>query len=728
MQQADLQILNTLANVLPIDYQRKLKKMNSIIQKIKAKNFKLELVLAFFALSVLAACTKENLKSNNGSSGLFSTDSLIAPVNFPFNTTRSVSININLATNNNKPITGVPVNIYSGDPATSSPILTAVSDNNGLLQAQLEIPSYIDTLVVDPSYIGLMRNAQAVIIDNSVTGTIGGPNGFSGNIREENKLSVNAQQSRLRARTLGLTTASTASTTYQYMAPYDSLGVPGNLVSPSDVISAKLLSYLNASLPEAVNVQTLHPEYLTSTATADINIVQTADVWITFLSEGAGYLNAVGFYTYTTGNPPQSAADITQITYLFPNASLPGSGGNLKSGSKVKLGTFNAGTSIGYVLFSNGWNGTAVNPGAQKFYSTTACNPETDPNLKRHTVLLYSSDENLYLIGFEDMFRQNPACDNDFNDVVFYATSDPVTAISSQNVQPLDEPKDSDGDGVPDNLDAFPNDPTRAHVNYYPSAKTFGTLAFEDLWPATGDYDLNDLVVGYRYKTVTNAQNLAVEIYADYVVQASGASYVSGFGVQFPFSPGQVKTVTGQKLIGNYIKQNSNATEALQSKTVVIPFDNYQAVIKRPGGYYINSQLGAPYVKSDTVHLYMSFTSPLSSSTLGSAPFNPFLISNQRRGYEVHLPNHAPTDLADMTLFGTLQDNSNPGLGRYYVSKKSWPWALNFSGPFAYPTEGTNISKAYNYFLPWAQSGGTQYQNWYLSAPGNINQSLIYTH
>jgi len=30
---------------------------------------------------------------------------------------------------------------------------------------------------------------------------------------------------------------------------------------------------------------------------------------------------------------------------------------------------------------------------------------------------------------------------------------------------------------------------------YYPSQDHYGTAMFEDLWPKTGDYDLNDLVI-----------------------------------------------------------------------------------------------------------------------------------------------------------------------------------------------------------------------------------------
>lgn len=43
---------------------------------------------------------------------------------------------------------------------------------------------------------------------------------------------------------------------------------------------------------------------------------------------------------------------------------------------------------------------------------------------------------------------------------------------------------------------------------------------------------------------------------------------------------------------------------------------------------------------------------------LGAAPFNPFLIADQNRGYEVHLPGYAPTSKANALLLGTKDDGS----------------------------------------------------------------------
>ncbi len=667
----------------------------------------------------MGSCIKNvDNNSNTGNETPVTGDSSIAPVSFDFSTTKTVALNIKLATNNDEAIAGVPVNLYSGDPLTTSPVYTALSDANGAITGNINLPQYIDTLTVDPQYVGLLRYAKVLINNNSASATIGGKNG-SVNVLESNMMAQPTIKS------LGSNDRLGGTIIFSYMGTYDSYGVPKYLESQKDIISSELLSFINASLPEGKPVPTAHPTYLQSGNVTNLNIVETSDVWVTFVSEGAGNLNTLGYYTYPTSKAPTSATDIDSIHYIFPNASLPNSGGNLATGSKVKLGRFPAGTSIGFVLLGSGWSGGKVNSGAQKFYSEPAFNPETKTSAKQHTVLLYSEKQHVFLAGFEDLNREGSS-DNDFNDLVFYGTSNPVTGISTDNIQPIDEPVDSDNDGISDKFDQFPKDPARAFINYYPSATTLGMIAFEDLWPSTGDYDMNDLVVNYRYKYITNGKGNVVELYGDYSVKAAGASFLNGFGVQFPFSASVVKSVTGQKLISNYVNIGANGTETAQKNAVIIPFDNYQALVKKPEGFVINTQASAPVMTSDTAHIYMSFTSPITLTTFGTAPFNPFLISNLRRGYEVHLPGNLPTDLANTKLFNTAQDYTHPSQSYYYKSKYAWPWALSFAETFNYPTEGSAINKSYNYFLLWAQSGGTKYTDWYKDLSGYRNSSMIY--
>ncbi|WP_417357845.1 DUF4114 domain-containing protein [Flavobacterium sp.] len=56
------------------------------------------------------------------------------------------------------------------------------------------------------------------------------------------------------------------------------------------------------------------------------------------------------------------------------------------------LGTFPAGTGIGWVLLANGWNGSAVTGGAWQLFSNPDFNPEADSELRHHNVLLSDPD------------------------------------------------------------------------------------------------------------------------------------------------------------------------------------------------------------------------------------------------------------------------------------------------------------------------------------------------
>jgi hypothetical protein len=214
-------------------------------------------------------------------------------------------------------------------------------------------------------------------------------------------------------------TAST-STTYVTLGRTDSTGKPLYLTTP-DVISPELTQFVQSNFPEFVNFGIAHPALLSTTTIADIVVTQTSSVSVTFVSEGTSSTDAIGFYTYQTSSPPATTSAIKTITYIFPNA-----GGNttLKPGDKVNIGTVQAGYSIGFILFKNGWDPLTKgnNNNVLHFWSNDAFNPEADPTLKKHAVVLNYPDENINLIGFEDENRTDQYADNDFNDIVFYTT------------------------------------------------------------------------------------------------------------------------------------------------------------------------------------------------------------------------------------------------------------------------------------------------------------------
>jgi LruC domain-containing protein len=696
------------------------------------------LMIALLAATAISSCNKAD-KNSTPTTPPPTQVTKIAPAGFNYSTTKSITVTASALTADSKPISGVMMTVYTYVADTlQTAVFKGVTNANGTLTAEVTVPSSCDTLVIDPAFIGLLRLGKAAISGgNSVNAIFGGPSGFGGDITSSVNLTTAlpvqpyggnfAPGHTPKGITSGYTTSS--KTNFSVMGTCNSLGVPNYLYSPSDVLGATFLQDMNSALPETVNEPNRNPSWFGNKVSADVVITQASDVWLTFAYEGAGFYNSLGWYKYPTGNPPATINNIDSIHFVFPNCKYPGNGGGLSSGSKVLIGQFQPGYTIGFVVFANAWEGSYANINYYNnqgdFFTDSWLNPETVASLQQHAILLQY--QNQTLISFEDYNRQQGS-DNDFNDVIFYATSDPITAIQTTNIPVLQSAVDTDGDGVPDYEDAFPTDSKRAYISYYPAQNSWGTVAYEDNWPALGDYDMNDLVVSYQYKIISNAQNNIVEFYGSFAPVASGATFSNGFGVQFPFSQSLVSSVTGEMLKNNYIKLNANGTEAGQTNAVIIPFDNVRNLISNyDGNLFVNTLTTEPKVTGDTSVVYVGFTSPVSSSTFGIANNNPFAISNMKRGYEVHLPNYAPTALANTALFGTQNDASVPSKGIYYVTKDNHPWGLYFLGSWQYPIETIPVNQPYLHFFDWAGSAGVSYTDWYYNtAAGYQNTQYIY--
>ncbi len=228
---------------------------------------------------------------------------------------------------------------------------------------------------------------------------------------------------------------------YQFLGSYTSNGTPLYLTT-SDEVSVETLETIDSSLPESYPVPDYNPHYISSGYDTDIRLNDTADVWVTFISEGAGYRNVLGFYTYDINNPSPTAPEAEDITIIFPNVSALGSGGGLETGNKVHIGNFAAGTGIGWVLLANGWNGNQVTSGYWQLYSNPSYNPESNPSLQYHNVLLQDPENERVILGFEDIRRDYGSCDNDFNDAVFYITASPYTSLTTTNMPDVDSSTD----------------------------------------------------------------------------------------------------------------------------------------------------------------------------------------------------------------------------------------------------------------------------------------------
>lgn len=286
---------------------------------------------------------------------------------------------------------------------------------------------------------------------------------------------------------------------------------------------------------------------------------------------------------------------------------------------------------------------------------------------------------------------------------------------------------DSDNDGVIDELDDYPNDPEAAVDSYTPSELGMGTFAFEDLWPNKGDYDFNDMVIGYRYRNVLNGDNESVRLIMNFTIRAIGAANHSGFGIELDVDPNLVASVTGHSTAGNNTSLNTKGLEAQQDKSVIIVFnDSFNHIKPAAGASFINTDPSETYVEPIEFEVVVQFTNPIAPESIGEAPFNPFIFSSYDRGIELHLAGNMPTTLADKTVFGTASDATDLASGKTYQDNSNLPWAIHIIHKFRYPTEKSRIDQAYNKFVDWGLSQGVQYKDWYGDNSGYRNVNKLY--
>ncbi len=264
---------------------------------------------------------------------------------------------------------------------------------------------------------------------------------------------------------------------------------------------------------------------------------------------------------------------------------------------------------------------------------------------------------------------------------------------------------DTDGDGVADDSDEFPEDPSLAYRQFIPSKNGWMTFMVEDLWPYLGDYDFNDTTMEYRYEYFLNAQNQLVKTTVLFRVVNDGAGMTNGFGLAMRnFASNQVAQVSGNRLFHNYIDLASNGAEANQQDAVLILTDDHSRI-----GHKIEE-------------LTVVFTAPLDAAVYQNFEIDPFLIVNKQREREVHLPFKMPTDLGDAHFHegSTPQDAEGN-----YKTENGLPWAMLIQGSVYVPREKVGIDAVFNYFQAWALSGGQANQDWYLDMPGHINKDKI---
>lgn len=229
-----------------------------------------------------------------------------------------------------------------------------------------------------------------------------------------------------------------------------------------------------------------------------------------------------------------------------------------------------------------------------------------------------------------------------------------------------------------------------------------GTLAFEDLWPNRGDYDMNDVVITYQRSYTVDDKGNIIGLKDIYTPVHKGGQIKSGFGYQIGIPATSVSKV-------NIENGSSNNMEAGQKNATFILFDDMEQAVKN-GAITVTLDIKGLTLEDMQKDLHF---------------YNPFIrVSPNKDGknpiQEVHLTNYPPTDLADPTYFGRYNDRSSvnedgePIGPYYYVSDDDYPFAIDLPiMDYTVPTEAMKIDKFYPKFGNWVTTKGQEDADWY---------------
>ncbi|XDD52423.1 LruC domain-containing protein [Leptospira sp. WS92.C1] len=256
-------------------------------------------------------------------------------------------------------------------------------------------------------------------------------------------------------------------------------------------------------------------------------------------------------------------------------------------------------------------------------------------------------------------------------------------------------PTDTDADGIPDSLDVYPQDPTRASLIRTP-AEGVSTVAFEDQYPTAGDADLNDYVVHIHNEVDLNAAGDVIRLRGTYQHVARGAGYKHTFFLKLPVS-------VGASFMRKVVREDGKEIAASSTKTISVSDLNQGIQIHEESNKTTsnpNVNPGGVFKPGHIATIEIQFNSPVKKTALGNYPYDIFIkVSNT--GKEIHFPG--------------LYKNAN-GSDKY-LDSNNFPWAILVPGTWKYPYEGLDIRKdsqsGYGEFNLWVASNGTSYKEWY---------------
>lgn len=230
-----------------------------------------------------------------------------------------------------------------------------------------------------------------------------------------------------------------------------------------------------------------------------------------------------------------------------------------------------------------------------------------------------------------------------------------------------------------------------------PGADSYNIVAYEDLLPASGDYDFNDVVVAYRYQLGVNASGLVDRVDGVAYLIARGSTYTHDWTLDIP--------LPADALAGPASSCGTvNAVGASLSCAVTVgagrlrwnAFSDTVAAFPNPGATPatpVNTPAASSPIKGPKATFSISFASGLKLTDFGVD--DPWILV-RNTATQVHLSDR---------------------------DSRGYPFALMMPSAWKMPVEYTDMGSAYQTLATFISSSGGQAADWYLHPSANLVKS-----
>lgn len=247
---------------------------------------------------------------------------------------------------------------------------------------------------------------------------------------------------------------------------------------------------------------------------------------------------------------------------------------------------------------------------------------------------------------------------------------------------------------------------------------TWYTILLEDQFPQLGDYDFNDFVANYRYRTHYRNSPNRKKIKLNKIEVDIRINAIGGHLPYHPFlringlnSANKNTVITGIDGLGNesslriYEYDNGNRT---------ITLDLSRFSFKPEQNKYINTLKEEEMTTPKTVAITIDFKNQgeninvegIDVDKKGSLDMDLFLM---KEDMEIHKKGMTPLNVQQYP-----HNKIHDGEGNtYYCNYKNLVWAIEVPALIPHAVEKGNFSTAYPHFNEWVTSGGEQFKDWY---------------